>query len=290
MREPSVSRPRMPEGDSIFRVARMLHDALAGQRVVRFTSALPALTRIDEDRPLAGRTIDSVSARGKHLLMTFSGDLVLHTHLRMNGAWHLYRLGERWRRPFRDMRIVVATIDSEAVGFNTPVAEFLNARQLARHEGLRQLGPDPLDPAFDAQLAVERAAAHPHEAICDLLLNQRVVAGIGNVLKSEALFVARVYPFTRTEALSCASLHRVMSAAREVIRMSVIEASAVGTVGGGRRTLRSLDPRVRVWVYGRGGKPCRQCGASIASRKTGLDARITYWCPRCQPETTKEEQ
>src|SRR6185295_9025186 len=126
----------MPEGDSIFRAARTLHRALAGSRVTRFESALPALNRIDDDRPLAGRTIESVSARGKHLLMTFSGDLVLRTHMRMNGSWHIYRPGERWRRPARDMRVLVETARFVVVGFNVPVAELLTGRELSRHREL----------------------------------------------------------------------------------------------------------------------------------------------------------
>ena len=127
----------MPEGDTIFRAARTLHRALAGSAVTRFESVFPALNRIDQDRPLAGRTIESVSARGKHLLMTFSGDLVLRTHMRMNGSWHIYRPGERWQRPARDMRIVVETARFVAVGFNVPVAEFLTGRELSRHQAAR---------------------------------------------------------------------------------------------------------------------------------------------------------
>src|SRR4026207_2095158 len=113
----------MPEGDALFRAARTLHRALAGSRGTRSASVFPALTRVDADRPLAGRTIESVSARGKHLLMTFSGDLILRTHMKMTGSWHIYRPGERWQRPARDMRIVVETARFVAVGFTVPVAE-----------------------------------------------------------------------------------------------------------------------------------------------------------------------
>src|SRR5438477_1913348 len=139
----------MPEGVTIFRTAEALHRALAGRVVERFESNLPALTRVDHDRPIGGRTIESVTSRGKHLLMAFSGDLVLHTHMRMNGAWHLYRPGVRWRRPARDMRLLVATAPYVAVGFTIPVAEFLSGRGLERHHELAALGPDLLDPAFD---------------------------------------------------------------------------------------------------------------------------------------------
>src|SRR5262245_36240784 len=123
----------MPEGDSIFRAAQALHRAIAGKTVVRFESVLPLLTRVHEDHPLTGRTIESVTSAGKHLMMRFSGGLVLHTHMRMNGSWHIYRSGERWQRSRGDMRVVIATNDFEAVGFNLPVAEFLTDQQLRRH-------------------------------------------------------------------------------------------------------------------------------------------------------------
>src|SRR6185295_10309438 len=163
----------MPEGDTIFRAAQTLNRALAGKLVTRFESVFPALTRVAEDHPIVGRTIDSVRSQGKHLLMAFSGGLTLRTHMRMTGSWHIYRPGERWQRPVRDMRVLVATSDFVAVGFNVPVAEFLTDRALARHEQLRALGPDLLDAAFDAADAQARLRARPDEAIGDALLNQR---------------------------------------------------------------------------------------------------------------------
>src|SRR5436190_4146634 len=129
----------MPEGDTIFRAARTLHRLLAGKIVERFESVYPALNR---DRSIPGRIVESVTSRGKHLLMAFSGDLVLHTHMRMNGTWHVYRPGERWQRPSRDMRVVVATSEIVAVGFNIPIAELLSTADMARHRQLAQLGPD----------------------------------------------------------------------------------------------------------------------------------------------------
>jgi endonuclease-8 len=272
----------MPEGDTIFRAARTMHRALAGRAVVRFESVFPALNRIDADHPLAGRTIESVSSRGKHLLMAFSGDLVLHTHMRMNGSWHLYRPGERWRRPRRDLRLLVATDAFEAVGFNVPVAELLSGRDLARHEQLGALGPDLLDPAFDRAEAIRRMRAHPHDAAADVLLNQRVAAGIGNVLKSEVLFVAGIDPFTPIERLGDERLEALIDVARRLLAASVLGRAETLSVAIGRRTTRSLDPQAKLWVYGRGGRPCRKCGAAIQVRATGTDARLTYWCARCQ--------
>jgi endonuclease-8 len=281
----------MPEGDSIFRAARTLHRALAGSRVTRFESALPALNRIDHDRPLAGRTIESVSARGKHLLMTFSGDLVLRTHMKMSGSWHIYRPGERWQRPARDMRIVVETAQFVAVGFNVPVAEFLAGRELSRHKELGALGPDLLaplvssghaGPSFDGAEVLRRIRTHGRTAIADVLLNQRVVSGIGNVFKSEILFVAGIDPFVAADQLSDAVLMRLIDEARSLLAANVLDRSQTLSTATGRRTTRSLDPSAKLWVYGRGGKPCRRCGAPISAKKTGLDARLTYWCSRCQ--------
>jgi len=264
----------MPEGDTILLAARALHRALAGQIVRRFESVFPQVTRIADGDRIIGRTVESVTARGKHLLVAFDGGLVLHTHMRMNGSWHLYPRGARWRRPARDMRILIATDRVVAVGFNVPIAELLTARELARHDELRALGPDLLGEAFDRAEARRRMREHDADPIADVLLNQRVVSGIGNVFKSEILFLARVYPFARTAQLTDAQLDELITIALKVMKVSV----AVG-----RRTTRSsLDPSGRLWVYGRGGAPCRRCGTPIASRKTGVDARLTYWCPACQ--------
>ncbi len=273
----------MPEGDTIFRTAHVLHRALAGRTVTRFDSAFPALTRIDHDRPIAGRIVESVTSRGKHLLIAFSADLVLHTHMRMNGSWHIYRHGERWRRPPRDMRVLVETVDFVAVGFNVPVAELLTARDLARHKDLQALGPDLLDPAFDAAEVRRRMRTHGSDAVGDVLLNQRIVAGIGNVFKSEILFVAGVDPFAPIAALTDEELHAILAVSRKLLTANVADRANTFGPEVGRRTTASLNPDAKLWVYGRGGQPCRRCGTPIDAAKTGLDARLTYWCPRCQP-------
>ena len=275
----------MPEGDTIFRAARALHHALAGKVVTRFESVFPALTRVADDQPIVGRTIESVVARGKHLLMTFSAPsgggapravkLVLHTHMRMNGSWHLYPSGARWQRSPRDMRVLVATADAVAVGFNVPIAELLTPSQLARHKELRALGPDLLDASCDRREVLQRMRGHEREAVGDVLLNQRVAAGIGNVLKSETLFLARLDPFTPIDRLGEADLERLIDIAREQLANSAMSPR-------GRNTTRSMNPDAKLWVYGREGKPCRRCGAIIRAKKTGLDARLTYWCPDCQ--------
>jgi endonuclease VIII len=272
----------MPEGDTIFTAAATLHRVFAGKVIARFDSVLPSLARVDADHPLAGRTIDAITARGKHLLMHFSGDLILHTHMRMSGSWHIYRPGERWRRPRHDMRIVITTSDAVAVGFNIPIAELLNGRELERHEQLQALGPDLLDPAFDRREAHTRVRACAGEAVADVLLNQRAIAGIGNVFKSEILFMARLDPFARVAVLSDEAIDRVLDVAVNVLRSNVAGQRQTLAPARGRRTTGSLHPDKGLWVYGRGGQPCRRCGATILARKTGADARLTYWCPQCQ--------
>ena len=274
----------MPEGDTIFKTAQMLRAALAGRSITRFDSAYPALNRVNHDRPLAGRTVESVFSRGKHLLISFSGDLILHTHMRMNGVWQVYKPRERWRRRARDMRLVLETADAVAVGFTIPVAEFLTARGLERHAVLQSLGPDLLGESFDGAEAVRRAREHPDEAIADVLLDQRVAAGIGNVFKNEVLFVAGINPFTTVSQLADADLARAFEVARKQLRLNVAGRDRTLAPAAQRRTTNSLHPGKGLWVYQRAGGRCRKCGAVVQFTKTGADARGTFWCPRCQPE------
>jgi endonuclease-8 len=276
----------VPEGDSIFRAARTLDRALAGRTVTRFESVFPRLTRIDRDRPLRGRILLRVAPRGKHILMWFSGDLVLHTHMRMKGSWHLYRPGERWFRPRHDMRLVIATDAWEAVAFNVPVAEFMTAGQVQRAAALRDLGPDLLAGDFDAAEAARRIKALEGDEIADALLDQRAVAGIGNVYKSEVLFACSVSPFTLVRNLPDERIARIVSAARALLQANVAEPGAgIRAYAGLRRTTGRFERGGRLWVYGRGGRPCRRCGTAIVRRAQGPNARSTYWCPKCQQES-----
>ena len=267
----------MPEGDTIHRAARRMNAALSGKIVTRFESVYPQLIVVDDQTPIAGRTLERVSATGKHLIIDFSGDLHLHTHMRMSGSWHLYRPGERWWRPKRDMRIVISTAELLAVGFNVPIAEFQTGQQLARHQDLKQIGPDLLGETFDANEVLARMRARPDREIADVILNQRVVSGIGNVFKSEILHVCRVNPFQLVAALEDATLLNIIALSLKLLRQNVLPGVR------GRKTTRLLDPAEQLWVYGRSGEPCRTCGGRIAYRKQGPDARGTYWCPACQP-------
>jgi endonuclease-8 len=277
----------MPEGDTIFRAARTLHRALAGKTVVRFRTVLTQLERVDIDTPLAGRTIERVEARGKHLLIHFSGDLILRTHMRMNGSWHIYRPGERWQRPARDMRVVIATDDFEAVAFRVPVAEFRTAAALARDDAIQSLGPDLLDPDADLEEAVRRLRDRGPMPIADALLDQRALAGVGNIFKSESLFVAGVSPFAKVASLSNDTLRTIVDTARQQLEANTHDPiePRLAVAGGIRSTTGSDRPDRRLWVYGHAGAPCRRCHTPIALAKQGEDARLTYYCPNCQQVT-----
>ena len=269
----------MPEGDTIFRAARTLHRALAGHPVVRFTSVFPALAQ----GGIEGRRIEAVRSAGKHLLIEFSGDIILRTHMRMHGSWHLYHRGEAWRRPRRDMRLVLETASLEAVGFSIPVAELIPRAHLARHEVLGTLGPDLLSSDFDEAEALRRMRAAGDIAVADVLLDQRVLAGIGNVYKSEVLFVCRVNPYTRAGELDDVSHLALVTTARRLLTINTSDSLApMTTYTGYRRTTGRGDPAGRLWVYGRAGKPCRRCGHPIRTAKQGPHARSTYWCAHCQ--------
>jgi endonuclease-8 len=272
----------MPEGDTLFRTARTLHRALAGRCVTRFDTVLPRLARVDADRPLAGRLVQRVEARGKHLLIWFEGDLVLRTHLRMHGSWHIYRPGECWQRPRHDMRILIETPDMHAVAFTVPVAEFTSAAGLERTPALRDLGPDPLSASFDPEAAVDRLLARPDIEIAEALLDQRAIAGIGNEYKSEVLFLGRIDPCTPVRALPRDEIARLVDIAARLLRANVSTGSHVA-LSGVRRTTPRDDPSARLWVYARAGAPCRRCGTPISRRKQGPHARQTYWCAKCQP-------
>jgi endonuclease VIII len=270
----------MPEGDTIFRTARAMHRVLAGRTLVGAESTMPSLARAPGVGALQGRTIDRVSAQGKHLLIHFSGDLVLRSHMRMRGSWHLYRTGDRWKRPRNSMRIVLRTAEVEAVAFDTPDAELVRTRDLERLTPLKNLGPDLLSDDFDADEATRRVMALPDRDIADALLDQESAAGIGNVIKSEVLFIRGINPWARVGTLPPAIVRQLLGEARRVLTISVAEG------GVGRRTTGRVQPEARLYVYGRAGKPCRRCGTPIRLAKQGRDARGTYWCPRCQFDRT----
>lgn len=279
----------MPEGDTIFRAARTLDKALTGRVVTAFETVLPRLARVDDDTRIAGRTIEKVEAHGKWLLMFFSGDLILVTHMLMSGSWHIYKTGERWKAPRSAMRIVITCGEMQAVGFNVPVAEFHTAVSLARRSAVPKLGIDVLGDKYSVDAGVralrDYGAKHPEAEIGDVLLNQRVIAGLGNVYKSEVAFAAGVNPFRQIRTITPHELERMAEAAQRYMRANVVDGSGEGivTYTGRRRTTQAMDSSRNLWVYGRKGQECRRCGAIIEMRKQGTGTRPTFWCPSCQP-------
>lgn len=248
----------MPEGDTIWRAAAALRPRLAGRRVTR--AAPERLQRLE------GTVVTGVDAVGKHLLVRFDNGLSLHTHMRMTGAWHLYGPGEAWRKPARLARAVIEVQGCVAVLFNAPLVELKRTHR----EGLEHLGPDLLsDPDLDRVL--RRARSLPGDtALGELLLDQRVAAGIGNVYKCEALWWLGLHPWAPQSALSDERLRELYEVARDAL------SSNLGSFE------RRFPGYGRGAVHGRGGRPCRRCGTPVAVRAQGSHARLTYWCPRCQ--------
>jgi endonuclease VIII len=259
----------MPEGDTIHRAAHTLDRVLRGKVVSAVESPLPAIAGAE----LQGQSVSKVEARGKNLLVVFEDGRVLHTHMRMTGSWHVYRPGERWQRPRRQARVVLTTADFVAVCFDAPVVRLLRSGSLTRDKALTSLGPDLLAAEFDLIEARRRLHALGTVPIGEALLRQSAVAGIGNVYKSETLFLCRQDPFAPTGGLTDRSLDLLLDTARRLMSE---------TLRRGVRATRPTLGRERTWVYGRAGRPCRRCGTKIRMRRQGLERRSTYWCPACQ--------
>jgi endonuclease VIII len=276
----------MPEGDTIFRAARTLHRALANQTVTAFESVLPKLERVEIDTPVTGRTIEKVEANGKWMLIHFSGGLILLTHMLMSGSWHLYRPNEKWKRHRFHMRILIRTQNIDAVAFNVPIAEFHTANTLRRRHAFNQLGPDVLAPEYNDAEILRRLRAHPNTEIAEALLTQSILAGIGNVFKSELCFACNVNPFRKVATLSITELTCLVGTARKYLQANVTDNSGdqIVTHTGLRRTTGRADREENLWVYKRHGESCRKCGTRIERRKQAPSARTTFWCPTCQPQ------
>jgi endonuclease-8 len=269
----------MPEGDTIFRSADVLRRHLLGGVVLEaWSQPRPGLARVPRLSRLVGSRVESVEARGKHLLIGFSGGLWLRTHLRMRGSWHRYRVGEAWRLPESRASAVLRTEAAVAVCFDAPEVELLTSGELERHAALGALGPDLLGASFDADEAVRRLLSSPSVPLGEALLDQRAVAGIGNVYKSEVCFVERLDPWAPVGAVHPDALRAALATARRLLQANVR--------GGARVTTGVGAPGRSLWVYSRAGRPCRRCGTLVAGRRQGEQARMTYWCPRCQPALT----
>ncbi len=283
----------MPEGDTIFRSARALNLALGGKVVTGFEAAVATLASVADSKGIVGRTVDRVEARGKWCLLFFSGDLVLVTHMLMSGSWHIYRTGERWRVPRSSVRAAVQVADFVALAVNVPVTEFHTERTLLRYSQVPKLGVDILSDAYSTEVGVKAMRDYterkPEAEVGVTLLNQRVLAGLGNVYKSEVAFAAGVNPFRQMRTATERELQVMAEVSGRYMRANVANGSsatggdAIVTYSGNRRTTHSMNAGERLWVYGRQGQECRRCGALVMMRKQGEQARSTYWCPVCQP-------
>jgi len=250
------------EGDTILRAARRIEKAIGGERV-KVTTPNPR-GRASGVQQLDGRTLERAEARGKHLLLRFD-DLVLHSHLGMSGSWHVYRRGASWRKPTGSAWAALKGGSSEAVQFGGPTLRLLTAGALRRDPTLSRLGPDILAQDFKAEPVVRRLRTDPHRTLGDALLDQALVAGIGNIFKSESCFAARLDPWAPVGDLFDEELALVVQAAHDLMRNAVEHG----------RHGRS--------VYRRAGRPCPTCATPILSRGQGDSNRTTYWCPNCQP-------
>lgn len=262
----------MPEGDTVYLTAKRLHGALAGHDLRIGELRHPRWV----ERDLAGRRVLEVRSVGKHLFTRFDSGLSMHSHLRMDGSWHLYRPGERWRLPGHDARAVLATDERSAVGFRLHDLALLSTED--EHELVGHLGPDLLDPQWDERHqaeAVRRLTARSRAELGLALLEQRVVAGIGNLYKTEVCFLLGLSPWTQMREVPDPA--RAISLARTLLRRNADrpEQSTTGDLARDRR----------YWVYQRAGRACRRCGTTVRTGEQGdgVYARIAYYCPRCQP-------
>lgn len=259
----------MPEGDTIFRTAVNMRAATAG-KIVRHVQSRDRLAGVAD---LVDRQLTDVEARGKHLLMHFDHGHVLHSHMGMTGSWHLYQPGEPWRKPARRAALSLEFDLAVGVCFSPKLLELLTAAAVRRHRYLRQLGPDILGHSFDREEVLQRLGRLALRPVGEAIMNQTVLCGIGNVYKSEVLFLARVSPFRPVANLERPTLVHIVDLARELMQKNL--------QGYPRRTRFAADAP-RLWVYGRQGEPCLECGAAVRMRRQGELGRSTYWCPACQ--------
>jgi endonuclease-8 len=256
----------VPEGDTVFRTARRLNEALAGQEVTRFDLRVPQAATID----LRGETVHGVVSRGKHLLHRI-GDWTLHSHLKMEGEWHVYRVGERWRAPAFKARAVIGTARAETVGFDLADIEVVPTRDEESLVGY--LGPDPLSDDWDPVEAARRFGAD-HRPSHIALQDQRNIAGFGNEYVNEILFVRGILPTRPADETDAAA---VVDVGARMIRANRDRS--------GRTFTGDTRPGQSTWVYRREGRPCRRCGTTIRGGALGADPtreRIVFWCPNCQ--------
>ena len=257
----------MPEGDTIHHAANRIRPVLAGRVPDEILTPQPRHSRDRWPERLAGLRVRSVDALGKHLFLRFEGSLTLHSHLRMTGAWSVYRAGQRWRRSRRRAWLVLRSGEHEVVQFDGPVLELMTESRTRFDQRIAGLGPDVLGEDFDTTRFLRRLRHDdPSRPIGDALLDQRTLAGIGNLWKAEACFAAAVDPWRETGRVSDAEVMTIVQHARRDMSQSARD---------------GFEARPRA-VYDRAGQPCERCGARIRVRGQWDDNRLTYWCPGCQ--------
>ena len=267
----------MPEGDTIHRTAATLRRALEGAEVTAVSTRVGQVRALGPDR-LVGQAVAAVEPRGKHLLIWFApSDLALHSHMRMSGSWHLYRHGERWRKPERFARITLETEAWQAVCFSAPVLALLDRRQVTSQPSLAALGPDALDEVTDLAEAGRRLAAAGSQPIGEALLDQRILAGVGNVYRCEVLFLRGLDPWTPVNDLDEDERGGVLATAERLLKDNIASGSPRRVTTG-----RFDGAGDRLFVYGKARRPCPRCQTPIAVARQGSQARVTFWCPRCQ--------
>ena len=255
----------MPEGDTIRRAARRIEDALVGKEIVSIETPHPRHAHDRWPERLSGRAVRAVDAHGKHLFLRFDGELTLHSHLRMGGLWAVQRRGEEWRRSRRRAWLVIRTPEHEVVQFDGPVLELLTDSRTRFDQQLAALGPDVLAREFDEAGFLKRLREDDRtRPFGDALLDQRNVAGLGNIWRAEACFHARIDPRRRSTDVSDEEALAAIHAVRPLMSRSV-----AGEWPG-------------LSVYKRAGRPCPRCGARIEAAGLGDDNRTVYWCPGCQ--------
>ena len=260
----------MPEGDTVWLTASRLHAALAGQQLTSFELRVPQLATVD----LRGRTVLEVLARGKHVLMRIDDGSTLHSHLRMDGSWYLSRAGQRPRRhPEHMIRALLGNAQWRATGYRVHDLRLVPTSREGELVG--HLGPDLLGPDWDPGEAARRMRTDPQRTVGEALLDQRNLAGVGNMYRAEVLFIERVHPWTPVAAVP--DLDRMLATSYRLLRANRDHPaqSTTGRIGRG----------VEHWVYLRGGQPCLRCGTPIERGELGDrgSERSVYWCPSCQP-------
>lgn len=261
----------MPEGDTIHRSASALRTALAGKVMLRFDAP-----RLIGPSPRAGRVIENVESHGKHLEVQWDDGLVLDTHMRMTGSWHLYHAGDRWRSPYTQMRAAIEVEEWVAVCFNAPHVETYQCPDRRRHPGSGRLGPDLCASGTDLSRVVNLLLTYPDSEarLGAVMLDQRVMCGVGNVYRCEVLWATELSPYAKVGALSEHDAIRVVNTAASMLRANLATSRRV--------TSADSHSRSGYAVYGRPGQRCPRCGGSIESRPMGPHHRTLYWCPGCQ--------